>query len=329
MADAKYHVSAIGNAIVDVLVHCDDEFLRRSGYVKGVMSLITHEEVLPLYASLPPSKECSGGSAANTIVGVAQLGLKTAFLGKVHQDPLGDLFRTDIQNANVHFPTPSATTGPQTAQSFILVTPDAQRTMITYLGACIDFGPDDVDRDVIAQSKITYLEGYLFDPPHAKEAFRLAAKTAHDAHRKVALSLSDPFCVSRHREEFLDLVSGHVDILFSNEVELMALYETKDFDQAVRNVRGHTDVAAITRGAEGSVVITADDIIAVPADKIEKVDDTTGAGDLYAAGFLAGLGMGRDYATCARMGGITAGEVISHLGARPEQNLIELIKAKL
>ena len=201
--------------------------------------------------------------------------------------------------------------------------------MLTYLGACVDFGPQDVDQDVIAQSAITYLEGYLFDPPHAKEAFRLAAQTAHRAGRKVALSLSDPFCVGRHRAEFLELVADHVDILFANESELTALYETTDFDKAVSQVRAHVELAAITRGEHGSVVASASDVLAVPADTVTQVVDTTGAGDLYAAGFLAGLGLGRDLRTSAIMGGIAAGEVISHLGARPETNLAALVQSKL
>lgn len=329
MADARYHVAAIGNAIVDVLVHCDDALPERLGFSKGVMTLIDANLVGGIYEALPPGLECSGGSAANTIVGVAQLGLNTAYLGKVKDDQLGRVFRHDIQKSNVHFPTPAAQGGAATAQCFVLVTPDAQRTMLTYLGACVDFGPDDVDADVIAQSAITYLEGYLFDPPHAKQAFRTAAELAHKAGRKVALSLSDPFCVGRHRAEFLDLIAGHIDILFANEAELTALYETQDFDAAIGQVRGHAELAAITRGARGSVVVTNDTITSVAADTVAQVVDTTGAGDLYAAGFLAGLGLGRDHGTCAIMGGIAAGEIISHLGARPEKNLTDLVRSKL
>jgi len=329
MADAKVHVAAIGNAIVDVLVHCDDSLPERLGFSKGVMTLIGSDLVGGIYEALPPAIECSGGSAANTIVGVAQLGLKTAYLGKVKDDQLGRVFQHDIKNSGVHFPTAPATTGPATAQCFVLVTPDAQRTMLTYLGACVDFGPDDIDADVIANADITYLEGYLFDPPQAKLAFRSAADIAHKAGRKVALSLSDPFCVGRHRAEFLDLISGHIDILFANEAELTALYETDDFSKAIATVRGHAELAAITRGARGSVVVTNDTVISVAADKVTQIVDTTGAGDLYAAGFLAGLGLGRDFGACAIMGGIAAGEIISHLGARPEQNLADLVKSKL
>jgi len=329
MADASYHVAAIGNAIVDILIHCDDALPGRLGFSKGVMTLIGGDQVESVYGALPSAIECSGGSAANTIVGIAQLGLKTAYMGKVKDDQLGQVFRHDIQSSGVHFPTPSAIDGAATAQCFVLVTPDAQRTMLTFLGACVNFGPDDVDERVIADSQITYLEGYLFDPPHAKEAFRKAARVAHQAGRKVALSLSDPFCVGRHRAEFLDLIAGHVDILFANEDELIALYQTAGFDDAVTQVQGHVDIAAITRGSRGSVVVSSDKIVTALADHVEQVVDTTGAGDLYAAGFLAGLGQGRDFQTCAQMGGIAAGEIISHLGARPVTDLAQLVRSKL
>ena len=329
MADARYHVAAIGNAIVDILVHCDDGLPQRLGFAKGVMTLIGEDLVGGIYEALPPAVECSGGSAANTIVGIAQLGLNTAYLGKVKDDQLGRVFRHDIHKSDVHFPTPAAGSGPATAQCFVLVTPDAQRTMLTYLGACVDFGPADVDEEVIAHSAITYLEGYLFDPPQAKAAFRQAAAVAHRAGRKVSLSLSDPFCVGRHRAEFMELISGHVDILFANEAELTALYETTDFDTAIAQVRSHVELAAITRGARGSVVVAGDVTTTVAAAPVAQVVDTTGAGDLYAAGFLAGLGFGCDHGTCATMGGIAAGEIISHLGARPEQNLADLVRSKL
>ena len=329
MADARFHVAAIGNAIVDVLVHCDDALPERLGFSKGVMTLIGADLVDGIYAALPPAVECSGGSAANTIVGAAQLGLNTAYLGKVKDDQLGRVFRHDITKSGVHFPTSAASGGAATAQCFVLVTPDAQRTMLTYLGACVDFGPGDVDAPVIADSAITYLEGYLFDPPQAKLAFRAAADIAHKSGRKVALSLSDPFCVGRHRAEFLDLIAGHVDILFANEAELSALYQTEDFDAALSMVKGHAEIAAITRGARGSVVVAGDTVTAVAADTVTQVVDTTGAGDLYAAGFLAGLGTGRDLGACAIMGGIAAGEIISHLGARPERNLTDLVRSKL
>jgi sugar/nucleoside kinase (ribokinase family) len=329
MAEPRYHVAAIGNAIVDVLVHSDDELPKSLGFDKGVMTLIDGAQADAIYDRLPPGVECSGGSAANTAVGLAQLGVKAAYLGKVRDDQLGAVFRHDISKAGVHFPTASATAGAATARCFVLVTPDAQRTMLTYLGACVDFGPADVDAEVVASSAITYLEGYLFDPPHAKDAFRAAAKIAHDAGRKVALSLSDPFCVGRHRDEFLDLVKGHVDLLFANEDELAALYQAPDFDHAVRAVRDHADLAAITRGPRGSVVATREMTVSVAADPVSQVVDTTGAGDLYAAGFLAGYVMGRDWGQSALMGGIAAAEIISHMGARPERSLTELVAAKL
>lgn len=329
MADTQYHVAGIGNAIVDVLVHADDALLDRLGLAKGVMTLIDAATAERIYDQLPPGIECSGGSAANTIVGIAALGGRAAYVGKVKKDQLGDVFRHDIRNAGAAFDTAAAGDGPSTARCFVLVTPDAQRTMLTYLGACIELTPDDVDEAVIAASDVTYLEGYLYDPPLAKRAFLKAADAAHKAARLVSLSLSDPFCVDRHRAAFRDLVANHVDILFANEAELSSLFQTEDFDEALRQVRGHCRVAAITRGARGSVVATNEDVIVVAADDIDQVVDTTGAGDLYAAGFLHGFTHGRDLATCAVLGGIAAGEVISHFGARPEQNLARLAAAKL
>lgn len=329
MVETTFHVAGIGNAIVDVLVHAEDAKLASLGVEKGVMTLIDAAEAERIYAQLPPGIECSGGSAANTIVGIAALGGKAAYIGKVKDDQLGQVFGHDIRSAGVAFPTGAAKAGPSTARCFVLVTPDAQRTMLTYLGACVELSPDDVDEGVIAGSAVTYLEGYLYDPPLAKQAFLKAADIAHKAGRQVSLSLSDPFCVNRHREAFLDLVSGHVDILFANEAELGALYQTDDFDAAIRAVRGHCRIAAITRGAKGSVVVTEDEVVAVGADTVSAVVDTTGAGDLYAAGFLYGLTQGRELAQCAVLGGISAGEIISHVGARPERPLAELVAAKL
>ncbi|HTH16819.1 MAG TPA: adenosine kinase [Magnetospirillum sp.] len=329
MVDTRYHVAGIGNAIVDVLVHADDALLEQLKLTKGVMTLIDAEQAESIYAQLPPGIECSGGSAANTIVGVASLGGRAAYMGKVKDDQLGQVFGHDIRQAGVAFPTAAAAVGPSTARCFVLVTPDAQRTMLTYLGACIELTPDDVDEAVIANSEVTYLEGYLYDPPLAKRAFLTAADVAHKAGRLVSLSLSDPFCVDRHRAAFHDLVSGHVDILFANEAEITSLYQTTDFDEAVRNVRGHAQVAAITRGAKGSVVVTSDDVHVVAAQAGVQVVDTTGAGDLYAAGFLYGFTQGRDLSTCALLGGLAAGEVISHVGARPERPLAQLATEKL
>lgn len=329
MAEIRYHVAGIGNAIVDVLVHADDSLLGSLGLDKGVMTLIDADKAERIYDQLPPGVECSGGSAANTMAGLAGLGSRGAYFGKVKDDQLGQVFRHDITHAGIDFHTAAAQGGPSTARCFVLVTPDAQRTMLTYLGACVELGPDDVEDEVIAQSAITYLEGYLYDPPLAKQAFLKAAGTAHESGRLVALSLSDPFCVERHRAAFLDLVANHVDILFANEAELGSLYQTADFDQAIRQVRGHCRVAAVTRGARGSVVVTEDEVIAVSADAVAQVVDTTGAGDLYAAGFLHGYAQGMDLARSAILGGIAAGEIISHFGARPEHDLKALATARL
>lgn len=329
MADSRFHVAGIGNAIVDVLIHADQPLLDSLRLTKGVMTLIDAADSDRIYDQLPPGIECSGGSCANTMVGIASLGGRGAYMGKVRADQLGQVFSHDIRNAGVAFDTAPAADGPSTARCFVLVTPDAQRTMLTYLGACIELGPADVDEAVIAASEVTYLEGYLYDPPMAKRAFLKAAESAHAAGRLVALSLSDPFCVDRHRAAFLELVSDHVDILFANEAELTSLYRTDDFDSALRDVRGHCRVAAITRGPKGSVVIDDSNVHVVAADAVSAVLDTTGAGDLYAAGFLYGFTQGRDLATCALLGGIAAGEVISHFGARPERRLADLAREKL
>ncbi|HLN23239.1 MAG TPA: adenosine kinase [Patescibacteria group bacterium] len=324
MADSTFDVAGIGNAIVDVLAHSDDAQLAALGLSKGVMTLIDAAQADAIYAKMAPGIECSGGSVANSIAGIAGLGGKAAYVGKVKDDQLGQVFRHDLRAQGVHFDTKAAIDGASTARCLVLVTPDAQRTMQTYLGACIELGPDDIDPSVIAASQVTYLEGYLWDPPQAKAAFRKAAKIAHDAGRKVALSLSDPFCVERHRAEFLELLADHVDIVFANESEISSLYQT-DFDSAVRQVRGHCDIAAITRSELGSVVISGDAVVVQGAEPVSAVIDTTGAGDLYAAGFLYGLTQGRDLGTCARLGGLCAAEIIGHVGARPEANLAELV----
>jgi sugar/nucleoside kinase (ribokinase family) len=324
MADSTFDVAGIGNAIVDVLAHSDDAQLAALGLSKGVMTLIDAAQADAIYAKMAPGIECSGGSVANSIAGIAGLGGKAAYVGKVKDDQLGQVFRHDLRAQGVHFDTKAATDGASTARCLVLVTPDAQRTMQTYLGACIELGPDDIDPSVIAAAQVTYLEGYLWDPPQAKAAFRKAAKIAHDAGRKVALSLSDPFCVERHRAEFLELLAEHVDIVFANESEISSLYQT-DFDSAVRQVRGHCDIAAITRSELGSVVISGENVVVQGAEPVSAVIDTTGAGDLYAAGFLYGLTQGRDLGTCARLGGLCAAEIIGHVGARPEANLAELV----
>jgi sugar/nucleoside kinase (ribokinase family) len=318
---------AIGNAIVDVLSHADDAALARLGLAKGAMTLIDGARAEELYAAMGPAMEVSGGSAANTVAGLASLGRRGAFIGKVRNDQLGGIFRHDIRASGVAFDVAPALDGPPTARCLIFVTPDAQRTMQTYLGACVELGPDDVDAALVAAAKVTYLEGYLWDPPGAKQAFLKAARIAHEAGRKVALSLSDPFCVDRHRAEFRDLVDGHVDILFANEVEVCSLYEVESFDAALHAVRGSCEVAVLTRSARGSVVLDGDDIHVVDAAPVARVVDTTGAGDLYAAGFLAGYTSGRPLYDCGRMGALAAAEVISHFGARPETSLKSIVAA--
>jgi sugar/nucleoside kinase (ribokinase family) len=328
MSEAALDVAGIGNAMVDVLVHADDAFLASMGLSKGTMTLVDADRADYLYARMPPGIEMSGGSAGNTIAGVASLGGRAAYIGKVCDDQLGRVYRHDIRALGVTFDVASATEG-ATGRCLIIVTSDAQRTMQTYLGAGSDLGPEDVDEALIATAQITFLEGYLWDPPRAKEAFLKAAGIAHKASRRVALTLSDPFCVERHREEFRDLVAGHVDLLFANETEIQMLYEADTFDDALRQVRGRCKIAALTRSAHGSVIVSGEDVHVLPAEPVTHVVDTTGAGDLYAAGFMYGLTHGMDAATCGRIAGIAAAEVISHFGARPEVSLAELIRQTL
>jgi sugar/nucleoside kinase (ribokinase family) len=276
-----------------------------------------------------PGIEISGGSVANTMAGFASLGGKGAFFGKVKDDQLGQVFRHDIRAAGVAYGTRPANDGPPTARCLIFVTPDAQRTMQTFLGASVAFGPEDVDAKTVQAAQVTYLEGYLWDPPRAKEAFVKAAELAHKAGRKVALSLSDPFCVERHRAEFHRLVDGHVDILFANEIEIMSLYQVDSFDAALQAVRGRCEIAALTRSAKGSVLMRGNEVHVVDPEPVKQVIDTTGAGDLYAAGVLFGLTHGKDLATAGRIGSIAAAEAISHMGARPETPLKDLVKKRL
>ena len=326
MATSSLAVVGIGNAIVDIIAHADDAFLTAQGMAKGGMALIDEARAEALYALMPPALEMSGGSAGNTIAGLASLGSKVGYIGKVRDDILGKVFRHDLTAAGVAFPTPAATSGAATARCLILVTPDAQRTMNTFLGACVQLGPDDIDPDLVRSAELTYLEGYLYDPPQAQQAFHLAADIAHGAGRKVALSLSDAFCVGRHRDAFLALVDHHIDVLFANEAEITALFQT-DFKTAIAAVRGLAEIVAVTRGAEGSVVVTAEDVIQVPAAPVSRVLDTTGAGDLYAAGFLHGMTQRQSLAECARLGGLCAAEIISHYGARPETPLASFVTA--
>lgn len=318
-------VLGIGNAIVDVLSPTDDATIARHELPKGAMTLIDAERAEALYAQMGPAVEASGGSCANTVAGIASLGGRAAYIGRVRDDELGRIFTHDIRAAGVEFGTPPAADGPGTARCLIMVTPDAQRTMSTYLGASVELGPEDVDPDLVASADVTYLEGYLWDPPRAKEAFRMAIAAAHAAGRRVSFTLSDPFCVERHRDEFRALVDGEVDVLFANQHEIEALYETADLDAAVAAVRGRCEIAVVTRSEHGSLVVTADAVHEVAAAPVSRVVDTTGAGDLFAAGFLFGLTRGRPLAECARIGGLAAAEVISHYGARPETRLADLL----
>ncbi len=322
MSMLRTDVIGIGNAIVDVIARIEDDFLVKQGMHKGTMALIDEARARALYDAMGPAVEISGGSAANTIVGAASLGARGAFVGKVKEDGLGRVFAHDIRSAGVAFTTPAAAAGPSTGRCYVLVTPDGERTMNTYLGAAQDLHPADIDAEAIASAGITYLEGYLWDPPHAKQAFLKAAKIAHEADRAVALSLSDVFCVDRHRGEFLDLIRTRaVDLIFANERELQSLYEGADFDTALAAIRQDAGLAVITRSEKGCLVVTREETLAIPAAPVERVVDATGAGDLFAAGFLTGLARETDYRTAARLGAMAAAEVISHLGARPQTPL--------
>jgi sugar/nucleoside kinase (ribokinase family) len=327
MAATRFDVLGIGNAIVDVLARTDDDFLARQKMRKGAMQLIDEPQAARIYDAMGPAVEVSGGSAANTIVGAASLGARTAFVGKVKDDELGRVFAHDIRAAGVAFTTPPASAGPSTARCYVLVTPDGERTMNTFLGAAQDLHPNDIDADAIAAAQIIYLEGYLWDPPRAKEAFLKAAKIAHDAERDVALTLSDAFCVDRYRAEFLDLIrNGTVDLVFANERELHSLYETADFDTALEALRNDARLAVVTRSEKGCLVVSREETDAVAANPIDRLVDATGAGDLFAAGFLVGLSRGADNRTAARLGALAAAEVIQHLGARPETSLKDLAR---
>lgn len=329
MNDGPIDVVGIGNAIVDVLSQADDEFLVREGLVKGSMALIDASRAEALYGSMGPAIEVSGGSAANTIAGLAGFGGRAGFIGRVRDDQLGAVFTHDLRSLGVEFDVAPTMEGPPTGRCLILVTPDAQRTLNTYLGAGADLGPGDVEESLIARAKITYLEGYLWDPPAAKEAFRKAAGVAHAAGRKIAFSLSDSFCVDRWRQDFLHLAEHEIDILFANEDEIKSLYQVDSFDQALQHVRGHCEIAALTRSEKGSVVVSGDEIQVIDAESVNSVVDTTGAGDLYAAGFLFGLSREMNIYACGQLGSIAASEVIRHMGARPETSLAELARETL
>jgi adenosine kinase len=321
----SYDVLGIGNAIVDVIARTEDDFLVRHRMNKGSMTLIDEPRAEAIYASMGPAIEISGGSAANTIAGVASFGARGAFVGKVKDDTLGKAFSHNIRATGVTFTTPLATDGPSTARCYVLVTPDGERTMNTYLGAAQNLSPADLDEKQIAAAGIIYMEGYLWDPPKAKDAFRKAAEIAHRAGRTVALTLSDSFCVDRYPDEFLNLMrTGQVDLVFANESELRSLYQTADFDTALAAVRGDVKLAAVTRSEKGCVVVSREANEAVRAAPIDKFVDATGAGDLFAAGFMVGLARGQDHRTAAQLGALAAAEVIQHLGARPETSLKDL-----
>jgi sugar/nucleoside kinase (ribokinase family) len=321
---SRYDVLCIGNAIVDIIARCDERFLADNGIVKGAMNLIDSERAELLYSRMGPAIEASGGSAGNTAAGVASFGGKAAYFGKVSSDHLGTVYTHDIRAQGVAFDTRPLSGEPPTARSMIFVTPDGERSMNTYLGACVELGPEDVEADKAREAKVTYFEGYLWDPPRAKDAIRLTAKHAHQAGREVSMTLSDSFCVDRYRDEFLELMrSGTVDIVFANESELKALYQTSSFEAGLEQIRKDCKLAAVTRSERGSVVVRGDETARIDAIEIAQLVDTTGAGDLYAAGFLFGYTQGRSLADCGALGSLAAGLVIQQIGPRPHASLRE------
>jgi sugar/nucleoside kinase (ribokinase family) len=317
-------VVGIGNALVDVISHEHDAFVERMQLNRGSMTLIDDDRAHELYDAMGPGIEVSGGSAANTMVGLASFGSRAAYIGKVRDDQLGEVFAHDLRATGVVFESRPSDGGPPTGRCLIVVTPDAQRTMSTYLGVSAFLGPDDVDPDLVARASFVYLEGYLWDRPEAKDAYRKAARLAHDAGNRVSLTLSDPFCVERHRDEWRTLVAEDVDLLFANHQEICSLYQC-DFDEALQRVRADCEMAALTRGPHGSVIVRGDEVHVVDAVPVEHLVDTTGAGDLYAAGFLHGVTRGMPLHDCARLGSLAASEVIQHTGARPLRCLAELV----
>ncbi len=325
MDSAKYDVLTIGNAIVDIIARAEDDFLVENNINKAAMNLIDAERAVKLYDVMGPAIEASGGSAANTAAGVASLGGTAAYFGKVSDDHLGGVFAHDIKAVGVDFNTEPLNGHPPTARSMIFVTPDGERSMNTYLGACVELGPDDIDSDMVADAKITYFEGYLWDPPRAKDAIRLAAEIAHKNGRQVAMTLSDSFCVDRYRDEFLNLMrSRTVDIVFANEAELKSLYQTSSFEAGLKAIREDCALGIVTRGELGSVVVTYEKTHVVEAIPVKELVDTTGAGDLYAAGFLYGLTHGMSDEDCARLGGLAATQVIEQIGPRPLVRLADV-----
>lgn len=325
-----YGVVAVGNALVDVLAHTTDSFVEQqknlAGMEKGAMTLIDEKRAVELYAMMGPGVESSGGSAANTMAGFASFGGKGAFIGKVATDALGKVFQKDMRGIGVAMETQPLAMGAPTGRCLILVTPDAQRTMNTFLGASVELGPDDIERDLIASARVTYLEGYLFDRPQAKQAFITAAEFAHSYGHRVALTLSDPFCVDRHRSDFLRLVENHVDILFANEEEIKSLFMQQTFEDAASAISRHVEVAVLTRSEKGAVIVAKDQRIVIPAAPVDRVMDTTGAGDQFAAGFLYGFTEGISLEKAGQLGALAAAEVISHMGPRPARRYAEMIK---
>lgn len=326
MTSAAYDLCAIGNAIVDVLAPCDDAFLQAQGLTKGAMMLIDEDRARDLYAAMAAGVEVSGGSAGNTVAGVASLGGQAAYIGKVAADQLGEVFAHDMRAIGARFDTPALEDGPATGRSLINVTADGQRTMSTFLGAANQLTPADVDEALIVGAAITYLEGYLFDPPQARAAFERAAAVAHEAGRRVAVTLSDAFVVDRWRDELLPFIRDSVDIILANEAELLSLFQTQDFDAALVSLKGLVGTGAVTRSAEGSVLFDADQTVSVAAHPVARVIDTTGAGDQYAAGFLLGLARGLPLDHCGRLGSLAAAEVIGHMGPRPQVSLFDLAR---
>ena len=322
-------VVGIGNAIVDILATADEAFLAHHNLAKGGMILVEAGQSAGIYDAMGPGVEMSGGSVGNTMAGLASLGGTGSFIGRVHDDQLGGTFHHDLESLGITFSTAPALDSSPTGRCLVIVTPDGQRSMATYLGACVELGPEDVDAETIQGHRVTYLEGYLWDAPRAKEAMTKAAKLAHDGGRQVALTLSDAFCVDRHRESFLGLILNHVDILFANEQEIISLYQAENVHAALEIGRGDCKLLAVTLSEEGSLIASGDVVHRVNAVPVERVVDTTGAGDLYAAGFLFGITHGYDVAASGRIGAIAAGEIISHMGARPEADLQELVRRTL
>ncbi|MBU4531437.1 MAG: adenosine kinase [Hoeflea sp.] len=319
---SKFDVLCIGNAIVDIIARCDESFLVDNDIIKGAMNLIDADRAELLYSRMGPAIEASGGSAGNTAAGIASFGGRSAYFGKVSADQLGQIYTHDIRAQGVHFATPPLDGTPPTARSMIFVTPDGERSMNTYLGACVELGPEDIEADVVAESKVTYFEGYLWDPPRAKEAIRLAAEIGHKHGREMAITLSDPFCVGRYRDEFLELMrSGTIDIVFANSDEVKSLYETDDFEDAARQLGKDCRLAVITRSELGSLILSGGERFDVAAYPVDEVVDTTGAGDLYAAGFLHGYAQGKPLDVCGRLGSLAAGLVIQQIGPRPQLSL--------